>query len=223
MPLRFHPYQSFNYPTHPFGERLTGILGRVPGGFADLALSCLLSVQAIEMLDIATKAFSQSKTRVEESAVDEALQQPSPTTRVGFLCLAILRNRRCNVVEEMFAISVLAYCISMIEVIDGYFGLLHGFIQVHCMGIWDIPLELRNPELNQYGIDDFFLWAKMVLMATFDHDTQTCRIAVKLRTKIPLRDFRIRHFDIGQRYFWSDNLTSRLKMRIGRERITGKH
>jgi hypothetical protein len=222
VPLQFQPYQSFDYPTHPFSEHLTGILGRVPGGFVDLALSGLLSLQAIEMLDIASKAFSQSETSVKDGAADEAVHQPSPTTRVGFLCLAILRNRRCNVVEEILAISLLAYCISTGEVVDGYFSLLHGFVQVHSMGIWDVPLELRNWELDQYGINDFLLWAKMVLMATFDHDTQTFRIAVKLRTKIPLRDFRLRHFDTGQRYFWSDNLTSRLKVRVGRERITGK-
>jgi len=171
------------------------------------------------MLDTATKVFSLAQTCVQGGPAAKSVQRPSPTTQVGAMCISLILNRRCNFLEEILALSVLAYCIATGEVVDGYFGLLHGFIQVHCMGIRDVPSNLLTREPDRYGINDFLLWAKMVLLATYDHDTQTNRIAVKLRASVPLKSIRLRHFDISRRYFWNDNLTSCLGVRVGRERV----
>lgn len=134
------------------------------------------------------------------------------------LCMALLQNPRHNMVEDLLAISVLALCISS-DSLGGHITYAHGYIQISCMEIWDIDVERECYNMGASRIEDFLLWAKMTLLSTFDCDTQTWRMAQKLRPNVPLAQIQLCHFDTCRQFFWTDSLTLSLQKKIIREQV----
>lgn len=135
--------------------------------------------------------------------------------------MALLQNSTHNVVEDLLAISLLALCIST-DSLGGYITHAHGYIQISCMEIWDVDVERECYITGGLEIKNFLLWAKMILLSTFDCDTQTWRLALKLRQDVPLAQSLPKHFDTCRQFFWSDPLTLSLQKKVKREQVLQK-
>lgn len=155
----------------------------------------------------------------ESTGTTDVLPFPSRSpTQAAYLAVAIIHNQERNMVEELLALAILAFCIST-DALGQFLAFFYGYIQVHCMGLWNTDLESECRRTGDSDLRDFLLWVKMVLMATFDEDTSTWRIAIDLRQDVPLRVFATAHFDISQNFFWRDSLTTVLRDKIARHKV----
>jgi hypothetical protein len=217
------PHESLDYPKHPFGSELTVPLSRLPAGFVELALSCRLSFQVIRVLQYTAEMMSNLEQqtaqhhdyRNDASALQSRLKSPAQAL---YVCISILQNPKRNMIEELLAISLLALCIST-EALGEHITNGYGYIQTHCMGIWNVDIERECRSTGGLGLADFLLWAKMMLLATFDPDTQTWKTAFGLRKDVPIVDIRPSHFDICAQFFWTDYLALSLRRKIVREQL----
>ena len=214
------PRQSLDYPKHPFPTDLTLMLCRIPAGFTEMGLSCKLSVQVLQALRhtaaVMSGAFSQQQSTMDQGQL--VLFKSQPFVRIMFLCISVLETRHHNNVEELLVISLLALCISS-EALGEHITIGYGYIQTRSMSMWNVNIERECRDICTLGMDDFLLWVKMMLLATFDHDTQTRRTALGLRMDLVLWQIRPDHFGICRQFFWTEALTFSLQRRTARERV----
>ncbi|KIW96177.1 uncharacterized protein Z519_03244 [Cladophialophora bantiana CBS 173.52] len=226
--VRMFPYGSLDYPTHPFDPELSLILSRLPLGFIELAMSCRLSIQVIRVVQAGAQLMSNLFHQEQNLEHDDRVHFPhSPPSysvspaQVMFLAIAILQNQDRNMVEEVLAISLLALAIST-EALGEHMTTGYGFIQTYCMGIWDVNIERECRSTGALGLGDFLLWTKMLLLATFDHDTQTRRTAVQLRQDIPFPEFKPSHFEVCRQFFWTELSSLSLELKMAQDRALRK-
>ncbi|KIW73863.1 hypothetical protein PV04_01948 [Phialophora macrospora] len=221
--VQLRPHEPLDYPTHPFGSELTLLLSRLPDGFVELALSCRLSFQVIRVLQYTAEMMSdldqQNAQRhdYENDATELQSQLKSPAQAL-YVCMSILRHPNRNMVEELLAITLMALCIST-EALGEHITNGFGYIQTYCMGIWNVDIERECRRTGGLGLEDFLLWAKMMLLAAFDPDTQTWKTACGLRKDVPIFNIRPLHFDICKQFFWTDSLALSLETKIAREQL----
>src|SRR6202000_779723 len=110
--MQLSPYNPFEYPTHPFGSELTLALSRLPAGLVELALSCRLSTQVIQIVQYVADMMSDlsfCRQDVEQHEVPWGARSPQhlsqPPVEAMFLCITILQHPGRNMVEELLAIS----------------------------------------------------------------------------------------------------------------------
>ncbi|KIY00468.1 uncharacterized protein Z520_04153 [Fonsecaea multimorphosa CBS 102226] len=221
--VRIFPYGSLDYPRHPFEPELSLALSRLPLGFIELAMSCRLSIQVIRIVQIGAQLMSDLFHQKQDFKQDDSLALPYPGSPVQLMCLAIviLQNQQRNMVEEVLAISLLALAIST-EALEEHITTGYGYIQTYCMGLWDVDIERECRSTGALGLEDFLLWAKMLLLATFDYDTQTWRTAIQLRRDVPFPEFKSPNFEVCRQFFWTELLTLSLEQKMAQERALGK-
>ncbi|KIW24742.1 hypothetical protein, variant [Cladophialophora immunda] len=220
--VRIFPYGSLDYPTHPFDPELSLTLSRLPSGFIELAMSCRLSTQVIQVVHTSAHLMTALFHQTQDFKQDDSFAlwlSPYPVSpiQVMFLAIVILQNQNRNMVEELLAISLLALTIST-EDLGEHITLGYGFIQTYCMSLWDVDMERECRSTGALGLEDFLLWSKMLLLATFDHDTQTWRTAIQLRRDVPLPEFQPLHFEVCRQFFWTELLTLSLEQKMAQDR-----
>ncbi|OAG40305.1 hypothetical protein AYO21_05396 [Fonsecaea monophora] len=220
------PYGLLEYPTHPFHPEFSLTLSRLPLGFVELAMSCRLSVQVVQVVQTSAQLMSDLMHQTQDLEQDDKLAL-SPSTypvsppQVMFLAIVILQNPHRNMVEELLAISLLALTIST-ETLGEHITNGYGFIQTFCMLNWDVDYGRECRSTGALGLEDFLLWVKMLLLATFDHDTQTWKTANKLRRDVPFLEFNHLHFEVCRQFFWTELLTLSLERKMAQDRALSK-
>ncbi|OAP58297.1 hypothetical protein AYL99_07387 [Fonsecaea erecta] len=224
--VRMFPYGSLDYPTHPFDPELSLTLSRLPLGFIELAMSCRLSVQVIRVVQTSARVMAALFNQKQDLKQDDSFallppSYPALPAQVMFLAIVTLQNQQRNKVEEVLAISLLALAIST-EALGEHITTGYGFIQTYCMGMWDVDIERECRSTGALGLEDFLLWVKMLLLATFDHDTQTWKTASQLRRDVPFPEFKPPDFESCRQFFWTELLTFSLEQKMAQERVLRK-
>ncbi|KAH0843611.1 hypothetical protein FOPE_08828 [Fonsecaea pedrosoi] len=200
--------------------RSTGLQGYIKAHIRSL------SVQVVQVVQTSAQLMSDLMHQTQDLEQDDKLAL-SPSTypvsppQVMFLAIVILQNPHRNMVEELLAISLLALTIST-ETLGEHITNGYGFIQTFCMLNWDVDYGRECRSTGALGLEDFLLWVKMLLLATFDHDTQTWKTANKLRRDVPFLEFNHLHFEVCRQFFWTELLTLSLERKMAQDRALSK-